>query len=105
MYVRTPQASAWLEATDSADSLPQAFLQRAPRDKPKPQVIWPRKAFDGKLGRYIAVKSVPPSRPGDKELLLVAVANKSADERGPWWVRAETALSERDAAQWAREGF
>ena len=108
MYVRTPRASVWLDAADNyVDTLPQGFTgSRSSAHRPiaKPFVIEARKAFDGKLGRYIAIKRIP-ARQGGQDLLLVAVANKSVEERGPWWVRAERALTEREAADWARFGF
>ncbi len=100
MYVRTQQAFAWLDT----ESLPADFQVRTPPERNPAQTLMARKAFDGRLGRYIALRRIPASS-GGKDLLLVGVANKSATERGPWWVKAEHALSEREAAQWAREGF
>lgn len=58
------------------------------------QVIWARKPFHGRLGAYVAVRL----RSGH---LSVAIRHAGAVE----WVAAERALSEREAALWARTGF
>ena len=80
MYVMTPRASAWLDADGSVDALEQ--LPARPSRLPS-QTIEARKAFDGRLGRYIAIRRVFPASPGGRDLLLVGVANKSPTERGP----------------------
>lgn len=98
MYIKTPRAAVWLDADGTA-----AAPQRPQR--PAAQTIEARKAFDGQLGRYIAIRRISPASPGGPAVLLVAVANKSSLEKGPSWVRAETALTPREAARWAREGF
>jgi hypothetical protein len=106
MYVRTPRASAWLDADDTVDALHQGNAAKAGgKPRPKSVTLEARKAFQGKLGRYIALKYIPSARPGVQGVILVAVANKSPTERGPWWVKVENALDEREAAQWARDGF
>ena len=105
MYVRTPYAAAWVDA-DGASIGPGHTVER-PQSRPhrEVRVLSARKPFKGSLGRYIAIKRIAGAGPGRKDLLLVAVADPTPGARGPWWVRAEEALTEREAARWARDGF
>lgn len=105
MYVRSAQALAWLDTADLESNLPR----RAPGSTPatpaaRPRAILARRPFEGRLGRYVAVR-LRPARDGSPPVLEVAIANRDADARGPRWVRASEALSEKEAARWARTGF
>lgn len=102
MYIKTPRARVWV-SSDSDEPFLTTHQRRL--ERPPAKTIEARQAFDGKLGRYIAIRLIPPAAPGDKEVLLVAVANKSPHEKGPSWVRAETALTSREVAQWLGKGF
>ena len=57
-------------------------------------VLWARKPFSGRFGSYVAVRL----RHGR---LAVGVRHPGFVE----WLPAERALSEREAALWARSGF
>lgn len=105
MYVRSAQALAWLEPATLERGSPRSPL-RSERASPafRPRVIVARRPFDGRLGRYIAVR-LQPGPVGSPPQLDVAIANREPDARGPRWVRASEALSEHEAARWARTGF
>ena len=58
------------------------------------RVIWARKPFLGRLGTYAAVRL-------RNDQLAVAIRHKGHVE----WVPAGRALTEQEAAAWARSGF
>ena len=101
MYVRTANALAWLDTATLEPTTPPRTPRAAHASRPR--VILARRAFDGRLGRYTAVRLVP--RRDGSVVLEVAVANRDADARGPRWVLASDALTEPEAARWARLGF
>lgn len=105
MYLRTQRASAWLDADTPTTTTPPEVHQAPPQAaRPSAQIVEARKPFDGRLGRYLAVKHLP-DHAGQRGTLLVAIANTASSEKGPRWVRADLALTSREAARWAREGF
>lgn len=88
MRIRTPLASVWLDADDIVETffeeLAQGFKRYDPHpSNPQQEIIKARKTFQGKLGQYVAVKRVLASRPGGKDLLLVAVAREFPGRVGP----------------------
>lgn len=103
MYVRSAQALAWLDTAASDTFVAPCPTAGSARPRCRPRVIPARKPFEGRLGRYIAVRLAQHA--DGIPALQVAVANRDGEARGPRWVRAADALSEREAARWAREGF
>ena len=57
-------------------------------------IIWANKPFLGRLGRYVAIRL----RDG---VLTVAIRHRDMLQ----WVPARQALTEAEAARWARTGF
>lgn len=102
MYVKTPRARVWVPSSADTPFIPK---RQAREHRPPAQTLEARKAFEGKLGRFIAIRRIPSSTPGEPDVLMVAVANKAPSEKGPAWVRAEAAITSREVAQWVREGF
>lgn len=86
MYLRSKHAAAW--PGDAA-----AVKPRQPAHSTR-QTVWASVPFQGRLGPYIGVRL----RNG---AVFVAVAG----ENGLRWVPAERALSEAEAARWARSSF
>ena len=94
MYVRTPQAAAWMDTADDASRLPDvAQMQTA-----VPQALttrWARAPLQSRRhGRCIALKV----EGGD---VLVGVAGSPRMQ----WLPVSRVLSEREVAEWLARGF
>lgn len=104
MRIRTPHASVWVDETPTlspsasacpspVEGLPASTLGRPGAGQPA--VRWARRAFDGRLGRYVAVRL----RNG-----LLQVALRDADG-ALMWVDASKALSAAESRRWLQTGF
>ncbi len=90
-YLRTPRAAVALDG-------PAAPAYAPPQDTAAPcrsGIRWATRAFQGRLGHYVAVKLV-------HHALQVGIRRPTGQLD---WVPVELAMTSRDADDWSRTGF
>jgi hypothetical protein len=101
MYIRTPRASAWVEA-----NVPDMDRPANPSSTRHVQVRFAVRPLNTPAGSCRAVKMVSTQNGGsDEQRFYVLFESRYTRSPAPRWVPVQQVLGEDELAAWLRDGF